>query len=111
MKFRLVTTLAAILICAVGFLGIRAWACDSGCNYGYLYGCYGVSGCYSMQDICEVDLCFGNQVQCSVNHYYFCVARDYLMSIPRVYVFCLRMLPRVVPHERFTKTLYWEVPE
>jgi hypothetical protein len=83
MKFRLVTALAAILLFAGGSLGIRAWACDYGCNYGYLYGCYGVTGeCFKIQDICEVDLCFGNNVHCSVNRFTFCVARSYQCQFP-----------------------------
>ncbi len=80
------TIICRICIVLVGAMvtigGIKATTCNTGCNFGSLYYCVGVtpSDCASNQ-ICERDDCF--VVGCyQDNVYYFCVGSAYQCQFP-----------------------------
>jgi hypothetical protein len=82
-RFARVTIIVSVVVFAVGFVGIRAWACDSGCNYGQIYGCFNGGSDCGTNNTCEEDICNPYPAGCiGNNHFRFCVASYYLCHYP-----------------------------
>jgi hypothetical protein len=81
-KFRIGIVLVGALIMILG-TRVLAQTCGTGCNFGSLDHCYGVSGespCGSEQT-CEQDYC--TVIGCAYNNLYtFCVNPDFLCHLP-----------------------------